>query len=66
MSFLKLTPPKKEFDEKPAKEENLYSANGLKPFMTDLDNMFEDSYSEGGLGCLPTPPNSEFCQATGT
>jgi len=51
--------PKTEFDEnKPVEEENLFSADGLKPSMTDLDNMFEDSDSEGGLGCVPTPPNS--------
>jgi len=51
--------PKTEFDEnKPVEEENLFSADGLKPSMTDLDNMFEDSDSEGGIGCVPTPPNS--------
>jgi len=56
--------PKTEFDEnKPAEEENLFSADGLKPSMTDLDNMFEDSDSEGGLGCVPTPPNSVKPQA---
>ena len=51
--------PKTEFDEnKGLEEENLFSADGLKPSMTDLDNMFEDSDNESGLGCVPTPPNS--------
>ena len=52
--------PKTEMDEsgKPVEEENLFSADGLKPSMTDLDNMFEDSDNESGLGCVPTPPNS--------
>ena len=52
--------PKTEMDDngKPMEEENLFSADGLKPSMTDLDNMFEDSDTESGLGCVPTPPNS--------
>ena len=50
--------PKQELDDKSVEEEDLYSANGLKPSMTDLDNMFEDSDNESGLGCVPTPPNS--------
>ena len=53
------TKPKSEFeDSKPAVVENLFDAESLKPSLTDLDNMFEDSDSEGGLGCVPTPPNS--------
>ena len=51
--------PKQELDDNKALEdEDLFSANGLKPSMTDLDNMFEDSDNESGLGCVPTPPNS--------
>ena len=52
--------PKTEIDDngKPMEEDNLFSADGLKPSMTDLDNMFEDSDTESGLGCVPTPPNS--------
>jgi len=52
--------PKQEFDENKGlgEEENLFSADGLKASMTDLDNMFDDSDTESGLGCVPTPPNS--------
>ena len=48
--------PKTEFDENKLEEDNLFSADGLKPSMTDLDNMFEDSDNE--MSCVPTPPNS--------
>ena len=51
--------PKTELDDKQQEtEENLFSEDGLKASMTDLDNMFEDSDNESGLGCVPTPPNS--------
>ena len=43
--------PKQEFDENKGlgEEENLFSADGLKASMTDLDNMFDDSDTESGL-----------------
>ena len=50
-----------------ASEENLFSADGLKPSLHDLDNLFDDSDSPpDGVGgadmevntAVPTPPSS--------
>ena len=42
-------------------DENLFSADGLKPSIHDLDNMFEDSDTELNMdvtSAVPTPPSS--------
>ena len=48
-------------DGKPLPSElSFFTGDGLKPSMSDLDNMFEDSDSEmlDPSGCVPTPPAS--------
>ena len=42
-------------------DENLFSTDGLKPSIRDLDNIFEDSDTElnlDGTLAVPTPPSS--------
>lgn len=39
-------------------EGDLFSVDGLKPSLADLDNMFEDSDNEIGNVAVPTPPSS--------
>ena len=49
-------------DKKDGKEDdNLFSADGLKPSIHDLDNMFDDSDTELNMdvhSAVPTPPSS--------
>jgi hypothetical protein len=48
-------------------DENLFSTDGLKPSIHDLDNIFEDSDTElnlDGTLAVPTPPSSVKVQCT--
>jgi len=49
---------KKENVPPKGEEGDLFSADGLKPSLADLDNMFEDSDNEIGNVAVPTPPSS--------
>ena len=48
-------------DNNQVEDENLFSTDGLKPSIHDLDNIFEDSDTElnlDGTLAVPTPPSS--------
>jgi hypothetical protein len=50
-----------QLDKKQVEDENLFSTDGLKPSIHDLDNIFEDSDTElnlDGTQAVPTPPSS--------